>query len=438
MAPERIIQNSVPTHTSSLHYVVIVFRQFAATAAVVLAVAGGFSPMEASAQQEFVRQRLLVHNFDAGRGNVGSRVGDAVNSAIDRSAPKDDPILVDRWAVLQELQKAGFNIDSVLLGAEIRDITRRHRADEYVVGKVFTSPARSFRLEGALMLTRDSGLKQPISTAEFPSIDKAADAFGQEVVQARRQLSHLRRCENAMRASNPKAAAAAALDGIKAYPRAAVARTCLLRAYAAQGVSSDSMISVALALTGIDSTSWVGWEFAANAYDDLGKTDLAGPAWGRVANLQLNDAEVVGKAVSALMRDGNSKIAKPIISKSAADRPDNEHLAGLHWRVLLATEDWMEATKVGEALRKLSPNYETQPDFFARMAAAYRNAKLPFKALAIAAEGVSLHPEDADLYLLYSQLVLGGERHRDDAGRGAVPQERKDPRVRCTAPPPPR
>ncbi len=373
-------------------------------AAVVFAAAGGFSPMPAIAQ-EFVKQRILVHNFE-GRGSLGRRAADAVDDAINDGKGRDLDV-VSRGDMLQELEKAGYNPDSVLLGTEVRDITRRHRADEYVIGRVISGQGRAVRLEGALMLARDSGLKQPISTAEFQDVGKAGEAFGAEVTRARSQLAPLRRCENLMRSNNPKGAAAAALEGVKAYPRGTLARVCLMRAYAALSQSPDSVLRVSLAVLAVDSTSWYAWEAAASAYDDLGKHEEAGHAWTKVATLQANDAEFIGRIVSTLMRNGNASFAKPIIVKSVSEHPDDEHLAGLHWRVLLATEDWANAARVGEALRKLSPNYETQPDYFARMAAAYRNANDPLRAIARAAEGVSLHPEDPDLYLLYTQLITG-------------------------------
>ena len=381
------------------------FRRSLATGALLLAAADALSPAPASAQ-EFLRQRLLVHNFDAGLGSLGRRAGDAVASAIDRAKSRD-LIVINRWDMLQELEKAGFNIDSVLLGSEIGDITRRHRADEYVMGRAISSGGRAVRLDGYLMLTRDSALKQPVATAELADLGAAAEAFGSEVVRARLQMIPVRRCENAMRAGKPAEAATAALEGIRAYPRAAIARACLLRAYVATGQSADTVLTVANTLVSIDSTSAYGWEAAANAYDALGDRQGAGKAWSMAVALQSSDADAVGRVVTALMRDGNSAIATPIITRAAAERPDDEHLAGLHWRVLLATEEWTNAAKVGVALRKLSPTYETQPDYFAKLASAYRNSNQPFQALATAAEGVSLHPDDAELYLVYTQLVVG-------------------------------
>jgi tetratricopeptide (TPR) repeat protein len=383
----------------------LVFRSPLVATVVVLAVAGSLSPTPVTAQQEFIRQRLLVHNFDAGRGSLGRRLGDAIAGAIDHGRGKDLAV-VGRGDMLQQLEKAGYNADSVLLATEIRDQTRRYRADEYVVGRAITN-GRAMRLEGLLVLTRDSALKQPIVTTELPDVDPAADAFGAEVLRARLQLVPVRRCENAMRANNPREASGFALEGIRAYPRATIARACLLRAYTAAGQQPDSLLRVANALLAIDSTSTYGWEAAAKANDELGNKDAAGRSWKALAVLQAHDADVVARVVTALMRDGNPAIAKPIIAQAVVDRPDDEHLAGLHWRVLLATEDWINAAKVGEALRKLSPTYETQPDYFIRMAGAYRNGNQPFRAIAAAAEGVALHPEDPELYLVYAQLVLG-------------------------------
>jgi len=54
-------------------------------------------------------------------------------------------------------------------------------------------------------------------------------------------------------------------------------------------------------------------------------------------------------------------------------------------------------------LRKTYPTYETQPDFFVRMATAYQKAGKTEHALAAAADGVARHPEDADLYLAVSR-----------------------------------
>jgi len=355
--------------------------------------------------QEFVRQRLLVHNFESKNVGLGRRAADKVNAAIGRGRGSSLE-LANRGEMLRKLEDAGFNPDSVLLPGEIRSLAREYRTDEYVIGQVVPLQGKAVRLSGYLVMTRDSMLRQPIATVERPDVDAAAEAFGAEVLRARTQLAPERRCENALRAGQAAAAAAAAQDGIRAYPRAAIARVCLLRAYEELAQKPDSVLRVAQALIDVDSSSIKGWEAAAAAYDQLAMRDSAGRAWSVAATLQRRDASAIGRIVMALMSDGNDSLAKPFIIEAVKDHPDDKHLAGLHWRVLLATRDWENAVRSGEALRRMDDTYETQPEYFLRMATAYRNLDQWFRAVAEAAEGVALHPADPDLYLLYTQLVM--------------------------------
>lgn len=355
--------------------------------------------------QEFVRQRLLVHNFESKDVGLGRRAADKVNSVINHGRGGNLE-LANRGEMLRKLEDAGFNPDSVLLPGEMRSLAREYRTDEYVIGHAEPGRGKSVRLSGYLVLTRDSTLRQPIPVVERPDLDAAAQAFGTEVLRARAQLVPERRCENALRAGHADAAASAAQEGIRAYPRAAIARVCLLRAYEELAQKPDSVLLVAHALIDVDSASIKGWEAAAAAYDQRGVRDSAGRAWSEAASLQRRDAPAIGRIVMALMTDGNDSLAKPFIIEAVKDHPDDKHLAGLHWRVLLATGDWENAVRAGEALRRLDDTYETQSEYFLRMATAYRNLNRWYRAVAEAAEGVDLHPSDPDLYLFYTQLVM--------------------------------
>lgn len=372
--------------------------------------------------QEFVRQRLLVHNFGSRDVRLGRRAADKVNSVIGRGRT-DNLELANRGDMLRKLEEAGYNPDSVLMPGEMRSLAREYRTDEYVIGQVVTGPGRTVRLGGYLVLTRDSTLRQPIPMIERPDLDAAAEAFGTEVLRARAQLVPERRCENALRSGKPAAAAAAAQEGIRAYPQAAIARICLLRAYEELGERPDSLLRVARVLLAVDSASTRGWQAMAEGFDQQGHRDSAGQAWRRAASLERHDAAAIGRIVMALMSDGNDSIAKPFIIEAVKEHPDDKHLAGLHWRVLLATADWANAVRAGEALRRMDDAYETQPEYFLRMATAYRNLNEPVRAVATAAEGVTRHPSDRDLYLFYTQLVMsegdtalarGLERFPDD------------------------
>jgi tetratricopeptide (TPR) repeat protein len=370
------------------------------------AAAGGSAPRAAAAQQEFVTQKIIVHTLSGERPGMGRRAADAIAKGLERGTPRRELSVMNRVELVRELERAGYSGDSALTLGPVQTAARQFRADEYVTGSVAGTGDR-VRITGAIVLARDTRLVQPITTPVLPGVNVAADSFAAEAIRARQQMIPLRRCENFLRSGERERAAAAALQGVRAYPRATLARACLLRASAALGAAPDSILSIAMALLAVDSVSPAAWEAAARAYDAKGDREHGGRAWAAVAAAQPNDVEVIATVTAALMSEGNGAIARPIIERAFAEHPDNEHLAGLRWLVLLQAEEWAKATEAGETLRKAYPAYESRPDYFLKMALAYRQAGDPVRAVAAAADGVARHPRDAELYLLYTQLVQG-------------------------------
>ena len=119
----------------------------------------------------------------------------------------------------------------------------------------------------------------------------------------------------------PREAAVAARDGIRAYPRATIARVCLLRALGALEEPADTVLAVAQAMLAVDSTSVLAWEWAAESWDVLGRRAEAGRAWNNVAALQEHDSRVVIRVVTALMRDHNAPTARPLIDRAVKRSP---------------------------------------------------------------------------------------------------------------------
>ena len=107
------------------------------------------------------------------------------------------------------------------------------------------------------------------------------------------------------------------------------------------------------------------------------------------------------------------------------EKPDDPSLIALQWRVLLTTEEWSAATSVGETLRRIDPLIEGTADVFLRQALAYRNGAQPVQALATMAEGVSRHTDDADISLLYLQLVASESDTALARGRERFPKNGK-------------
>jgi tetratricopeptide (TPR) repeat protein len=73
--------------------------------------------------------------------------------------------------------------------------------------------------------------------------------------------------------------------------------------------------------------------------------------------------------------------------------------------VHLAVSDWKGAIASGESLLARDPATQADPEFYGRLANAYRSDSQPTHALSIAAAGVAKFPQNAPLYIVYLQLL---------------------------------
>jgi tetratricopeptide (TPR) repeat protein len=143
----------------------------------------------------------------------------------------------------------------------------------------------------------------------------------------------------------------------------------------------------------------------AEAYDAASKPAEAAPVWVRFLETDTTSEELVERVVNALAREGNAKLAQPLIDRGTDLHPDNLPLLKLRWLVHLATSDWKGAEEAGEKLLERDAAVQADPEFRARLANTYRTDSQPARALAVAAAGVAKFPKDAPLYITYLQLL---------------------------------
>jgi hypothetical protein len=232
-------------------------------------------PAAAQAQKrppmEFTRQVLFVLDFQRGPGadaRLGREVGDEVREAAERALKSRELDVVGGKAVRLRLQTAGFQGDEFAAPSVLETAARFVRADEYVVGRVERGPA-GVRLHAELRLVRDRGTRQPLPAVTAPDVGGAAAQLVRHVAQARVQMPHLRRCENALRDARHARALEAARQGAAADPSAAFVRACLLNALALVGSTPAERLAQAHTLLAIDSTSRQGLYHAARTFDGL-------------------------------------------------------------------------------------------------------------------------------------------------------------------------
>ncbi len=367
------------------------------------------------AQDKFVTQILMVPTFRGADRDAAHEAADIVRNRVADAFHNKGLRVVSAGSVENWLEKSGYNEDMPLLPAEREMVARHFRTDEEVVGTV--TPADSgYRVDAQIILTRDPRMVQPI-TAVARSVRDAAEAVARDVIAARSQMVPLRECENAVRAGAFDKAAALAARAIAAYPPATLARACLLSALGSMpGDHADSVVAVARALLVRWPASPIALEYLATTLDAKGDAAGAGEAWVRLLDTDSLNASLIRRVVDALSREGNATLAEPLIVRGAKAHPDDLELLKLEWLVHLATSNWKAAVATGQRLEARDEASKVDPDFYRRLASAYRADSQPVRALMTVATGVTRFPDDAPLYSLYVQLLR--QEHQAALTRG--------------------
>jgi tetratricopeptide (TPR) repeat protein len=357
----------------------------------------------AGAQQKFTTQVMVVPAFKSPDRGLGGKAGDIIRGRVAGAFPKNDLRVISNGDVDDWLRRSGFEENVALSEGELKELAKKFRADERIFGTV-TRSAGKVRIDAELTLIRDLRLSQPL-VAEAATVDAAAADVAKEAIAARAQLVPLRQCENFNREGKAREAAAAATAGVAAFARAVPARLCLLAALQRLDAKPDSIASVARAVLTVSPENPIALEDLAQAYDAQGKASEAAPNWVHLLATDSTNEDLTERVVTALSREGNAKLAQPLIDKGTELHHENLMLLKLRWLVHLAVGDWKGAISSGENLLARDPATQADPEFYGRLAGAYRSDSQPTRALSVAAAGVSKFPQNAPLYIVYLQLL---------------------------------
>ena len=356
---------------------------------------------------EFTRQGLLIVNFAPAPGTtmkVGRKAADAVRSRVYHLINKREVDVIDGGDVAYRMERSGYDPDTIYDMLAIRAIGHYMRADEFIVASVSSGPAGT-RISGQLVLMRDERLRQPLPDAVAPKLDSAASLFAHSITAARAQLIPERRCENALRDGSASRAIAAASEGIAAYQRGAIARTCLVWALRQSTTPAAEVLAQAYAILAIDSASAHALEAAAVSLDSLRRRDAAATNWLRLAATDTADVDLAVRVGYALLDGGNAMRAEPFIVSRCDAHPDDLRFLQQEWRAAFENRHWTLAISAGEALIARDSIARRDSVFYRRLGLAYHSSNMPFKAIETLAHGVAAFPADAQLYSLYTQYI---------------------------------
>ena len=388
---------------------------------VITVLAPALNPLAAQRRQEFTQQGLLVAPFKSTDRKLGNKVADEIRGRMDKVASDRELEVIDERAMTTALLNAGFPPDQAPDLSQVRALSRFLRADEYLMGTVDKTSA-GYRLTARLVLARDVRMAQPLPDVVDGDEERAAQRMAANLVEARRQLTPQRRCENFIREGKGREAVEAAREGVRLYPRSTLARRCLLAAQLFIGTPADTVLMVAGDMLRIDSMSYHAIEGAAQAYDVLKQKDRAADMWLRLQRSDSVDIDLGERVVAALLYNGNSNRAEGVAAKLSDAAPDHMGLMRLRWQVLFTNKSWKEATRIGGLLLATDSTSAKDSTFLLRLATAYKANNESVRAVEVAARGLQRFPQDQRLFSLYVQFVRGEAVEGLARGLAAFPQ----------------
>jgi tetratricopeptide (TPR) repeat protein len=388
---------------------------------VVTVLAPVLNPLAAQRRQEFTQQGLLVAPFKSSDRKLGNKVADEIRGRVNKVANDRELEVIDERAMQTALLNAGFPADQAPDLSQVRALSRFLRADEYLMGTVDKTSA-GYRVTARLVLARDVRMAQPLPDVIDGDEERAAQRMAAHVVEARRQLTPQRRCENFIRDGKGAQAIEAAREGIRLYPRSTLSRRCLLAAQLFVGTPADTVLMVAGDMLRIDSMSYHAIEGAAQAYDVLKQKDRAADMWLRLQRSDSANIDLGERVVAALHYNGNSNHAERVVAKLSDAAPDHMGLMRLRWQVLFTNKSWKEATRIGGLLLATDSTSAKDSTFLLRLATAYKANNESVRAVEVAARGLQRFPHDQRLFSLYVQLVRGEAVEGLARGLAAFPQ----------------
>ena len=364
---------------------------------------------------EFTQQGVLVANFwvvgkqtpSLVRSDMrfGRKVGDDLRDQLGRIVNKREARIIPAYDIRESMVASSYSPDTVLRLDELRQQAEFFRGDEIVYGYATRLPDGGVKIDGQLVLWRDLRMRQPIQTVTSPSYDRAIDELATRVNDARGQLRFQRRCENFLREGRGAQAVRAAREGIAAYQRGALTRTCLVWALRATGASAQEILAESNHILEIDPAAPHALEAAAVALDSLRRRNEAAAMWLRLAATDSLNVELIERIAWSMAETGNSRAAEPLIVRISDLFPDNMRLMRQRWRIANDNRNWPLAIAAGEKLLLMDAEAARDSVFYLRLATAYRSNQQTFKAVETVAKGVASFPKDARLYALYTQFV---------------------------------
>lgn len=390
-------------------------------------VVGAPAPLHA---QGFTQQTMLVVPFrpDSTPGLLDDahRISDGVRNRLGKLLPEREVDVLSNVRLNALLVKSSYRRNSAMSEIETRLAASELRADEIVFGHV-QREGRTFVVHARLARIRGWNMQQPLPVVRAATTEAATEQVTAEVLKARGQLTGLRQCENALAKGDLALAARSAEQAIRVYPRAVIARDCLIAALRDGTTGADSLLRVADDALALDSSNTFAEVARAQSLEALKRSREAVTQWNRLYAQHYDSLTLGVTAVEALLRLQQPRSALDdarALEKRFGDKPE---LRRLRFRAFSQLQQYAQAAHLGDSLELEDATFRADSAYMVRHVDALRQIGDTLGALEMGVRAIRRFPGDPRSYLQYLQLVTteqGAALPRGLARFPAVPELR--------------
>lgn len=329
-----------------------------------------------------------------GEKGISYQAAEEMRNKVDGAFSPKQVYVVPIERINPNLVASQFSTTEGLESHDAKQLAVMLRADEFVMGTV-EKTATGFKVTADMVLSRDISARQPLGVGEAPKLGDAVKVLVTEMKEARKQSDGEKKCTNAAREKKYAEAIAFANGAIAAYPKATLARMCLLAVLGVSKAPQAEISKVAGELSAIDPRNNFALGYLADAYRES-KSDSLVVVLTRMLQNDPKNADLQVRVVTEIAASKNAAAAKPIIDSAVVLNPGDPELLKLRWQILFATGDIKDMLAQGEELVRLDTAF-ADTLYFQRTAGAYARDSSWQKVSEAAAKGVAKFPTNATL-----------------------------------------
>lgn len=347
--------------------------------------------------------RIMVTAFHATQGEktLGCQAATAVREKLADDNPQRILFVIPREDLKNALEQSGYQECDALATNDAKALANFARADEYVEGYV-TKTATGFKLETRLFLARDNTYSQPIQSIEGQRLNDISGKFSRALDDVRRQLEDEKECYVNTRLDKVREGMAKARDAIKRFPRAVLARVCLIQAMDKAKLPKDSMFAIAQEILQIDSSSRPALQITSSWWREKKDTTRWVNALVKLVAADPANPKLVNDVINQLGTLGKFPVAIPIIKHALSEQSGDAQLLALAFKVYYGANAWKDFIGVGEEMARIDTAM-LDSTYFYRMAQAYTADSAAAKTGEMFAKASQKFPNSTTWLLLLAQ-----------------------------------